>query len=314
MTGKSKVKNQKSKILLKYVYKIFGLSLRIILTILLTWGMVSHRVWAQGEEDVAPTPTPTPAEEQVGTSDEELEALKEEVKEKVSERLQNIVFQKVALVGTVAELTEEALVVETRRGKKAATVSEETVFVDQRDGDKEIDREDLEIGATVIAMGWKKADEEITDARRLVLVDEIERVDKRVVVGSVSEIGADEDIITLVDLNNNQEWQVEFAKKGQILTKEDGEFVESEWDEIEEDSQIIAAGVKLEPEEKVTPTPEDEEESDEQLELEARLIYIYPPEPTPTPEPSPTPGESKEVDESDADENVANDEEVEEGE
>jgi hypothetical protein len=213
-------------------------------------------------------------------TDEVTDEVKEEVKEKVSQRLQNIVYRKVALVGTLSEVTDDSLVLSINGSQRQVKSSEDTVYLDQRKGEREIKKEDLELGEPVIVMGWQKTDEDLVDARRVVEIEPQTKLERQVVVGEIQEVAKKGASLTLTETGTNQEWEVTLTKSGQVVSQVQGEITEVDWDEaIDVGKKVVVLSV-----EEVKAETEEEEISESKT-LTARLIYIYPLPPTPTPNP-----------------------------
>jgi spore coat protein CotF len=250
-----------------------------LVLVLTGWGL---NIKAVAQEN-GTTPTVSKKQETEATpaaSGNETDEVKQEVKEKVSQRLQNIVYRKVALVGTLSEVTDDSLVLSVNGSQRQAKSSEDTVYLDQRKGEREIKKEDLELGQSVIVMGWQKADEDLVEAKRVVEIEPQTKLERQVVVGEIQEVAKKGASLTLTETGTNQEWEVTLTKSGQVVSQVQGEITEVDWDEaIDVGKKVVVLSV-----EEVKAETEEEEISESKT-LTARLIYIYPLPPTPTPNP-----------------------------
>lgn len=219
------------------------------------------------------------------TPGEKVKEIRNAVKEKVREKLEETQEgQKKAFVGEIAEVSNSTLTLETRSGKQQAEVDEKATIIGKNRS--EINFEDLEIGDYVIAIGYLD-ENEVLQAKRVVVTKELETPTRQVAVGRVTDISADEKIITVKNEKKGMIYTVEATTKTTITKKPDeGEAEKINFNKIEENDWLVAIGTPTENEEKI---------------ITAKLIHVIPgkskPEPTPTeeveeseeePTPSPT--------------------------
>lgn len=167
--------------------------------------------------------------------DEDEETNSEEVKEKIKERLEKTATDSAeadeeededededkpkeeyfAWVGTLMEVDDDILFIDTVEGEKEAEVDKKTTILQSEKGKsrKEVDVEDLEEGNFVIAMGTLDDEDKIDALRVLSSPPEEEEEERGIVFGKVSEI--EEEKITL---NNGEETNLPIDEDDTKLT------------------------------------------------------------------------------------------------
>ena len=217
------------------------------------------------------SPTPTPEEKIKGIR----EAVKEKVRAKLAETQKG---QKRAFVGKIAEITNSTLILETRLGEKQVKVATDTAILDNKRRKTKL--ENLGIDNFVIVMGYW-GENEILEARRVVVTAEPQRSIREVVFGEVTDISEEEKVLTVKNKKKNLVYTIEVTKKTKLTKK-------LKFSDIKKSDRLIVVGIPSEEEEKI---------------IAAKLIHVIPthavglespspsPEisPTPTPETSPTP-------------------------
>ena len=219
------------------------------------------------------------------TPDEKVKEIRDAVKEKVREKLEETQEgQKKAFVGEIAEVSNSTLTLETRSGEQQVEVDEEAIIIGKNRS--EIDFEDLEIGNYVIAMGYLD-ENEVLQTKRVAVTEKLKVLTQQVAAGKVTDISADENIITVKNEKKGVIYTVEATTKTTITQKtNDGEAEKIKFSEIEENDWLVAIGTSTENEEKI---------------ITAKLIHVIPDksksEPTLTPEaeeePTPSPSEEE---------------------
>lgn len=129
----------------------------------------------------------------------------QEVKEKIKQRLQDVVEEKMenvkgviekrlqskafAYVGSLKSINDDFLIVETKEGEKKAKVASDSaiIFVKQGASKKNIKLKEAEIGQFTIAMGFMDK-EEIINAKRVIFSPMPTVVKRKVIFGKVTEI------------------------------------------------------------------------------------------------------------------------------
>lgn len=234
--------------------------------------IISFFVFSSIPEILAQSPTP----------DEKVKEIREAVKEKVREEIQQTQKgQKKAFVGEITEISNSTLVLEARSGEQQAEIDDEATILNIKKS--KIEFEDLEIGNYVIAMGYL-GENEVLQAKRVVVTKEPKTSTRQVVVGRVTDISDDEKIITVKNEKKGVVYMVEATSKTTITQKlEEDEIEEVKFGQIEEGDWLVTIGTPTENEEKI---------------ITAKLIHLVPdknkPEPTPTPEEESTPSPASE--------------------
>lgn len=221
---------------------------------------------------LAQTPTPTPGEE-------EEEEISPEIKEKVQERIEAIQesgLRKAAYFGTITDVSNSTLTIDSVKGERKIQTDEETDFIGEKG--VAIELEDLEIDDFVIALGYLETDGLLQGKRISVLSEEPEPAEPReAVYGKVADISSEEEVISLSSLKEEITYEIDVTSKTTIEKKVDEKTEEIDFDEIEIGDRLAAVG-----------TMENENGT-----ITASVIYLIPSqteeaeeeeEPTPTPE------------------------------
>lgn len=218
------------------------------------------------------------------TPDEAVKEIREAVKEKVRKNFEETQKgQKKAFVGKITEVSNSTLTLETQTGKQQTKVEEETTIIGKNKN--EIDFDDLEIDNYLIAMGYL-SENGILQAKRVIVTEKAKTPNQQVAVGRVTDISADEKIITVKNEKKEIIYTVEATSKTIITQKsEDGKVEKVSFNKIKDDDWLVAIGTPSENEEKI---------------ITAKLIHFVPgkskPKVTPTPkvEEEPTPSSVEE--------------------
>jgi len=241
----------------KQTFKTKSLILGLSLFLVLSFSLLKTKAGAQ-----SPEATPT--------ANEEVEEIRDAVKEKVREKVEAAkAGEKRALVGELAEVFNNTLVLTTRLGEHRAQVATDAAIISQG---KTITFEGLEIGTNLICMGYLRPDE-ILDARRVV-VEEIKKAapEKTVVFGEIDKIDEEEEIIFVKYVQSETVWEVITTTKTDLTKKVENEIEEADFDDFSLGDRVVAIGTQ----------------TGDKNELTASLIYSLASfteqlEPTPTP-------------------------------
>lgn len=215
---------------------------------------------------VAQSPEATP------TANEEVQEIREAVKEKVEAAKAG---QKQALVGELTEIFNNTLVLDTRLGERRAQVATDAAIISE---DGEIEFGGLEIGSPVVCMGYLRPDE-ILDARRVVVEEEKAASERVIAYGEVADIDEEKEIISVTHLKDNTIWKIEITSKTELTKKIEDEIEDIDFDDISLGDRLVAIGTAV----------EGEENS-----LTASLVYDLASFTETLEEPSPTPTEAEE--------------------
>lgn len=162
------------------------------------------------------SPSAIPEEEIIDNIKERLEEVVDD-KEKIDTISEDLTNKNYAWVGTISEISENNITIQTLEGKKQGTLTSETTILRLvKKKSEEIKPEDLEIDEYIIAMGPKSTDNTIT-VKRLLAAEEPESIpEKKVIWGKVSEI--DNKKITLK--NNGESTTITISNKTTIKISE----------------------------------------------------------------------------------------------
>lgn len=217
--------------------------------------------------------SPTPQEEEISPD------IKEKVQERI-EAIQESTNRKAAFFGTITDVSNSTLTIESEKGERKIKTDEETESLGTKGQAIELD--DLEIEDFIIALGYLESDGYLLGKRISVLAEEPEPVEpKEAVYGEVADISKEEEVISLSSLKDDITYEIDVTSKTTIETKVGEKIKEIDFEEIEIGARLAAVGTK----ENGNGT------------ISASVIYLVPSqaeeEITPTPKASPTPTEEE---------------------
>jgi hypothetical protein len=206
----------------------------------------------------------------------------DEVREKVEEKVNQVLKIPRAYIGTITDISETTLQLnkyvfnpETEKSGEIQQVSitSDTTYVDAKTTAKNIKFQDVAIGDFIIAMGYTNGNS-VLQATRVLVIDALKpstRTSLYLKVDSLNKTSLEG--TSPVD---DKSYTVKPISKAEISTAKDGEDIDLKLSEIDESSQIIAIGTL------------------DGNSLDARKIFVIPQETTPAqPSVSPTPVPTK---------------------
>jgi hypothetical protein len=222
-------------------------------------------------------PVKAQSPEATPTANEGVEEIREAAKEIAREKIEAAkAGQKRAFVGKLAEIFNSTLVLGTRLGERRAQIATDAAIIS---AGKEIKFDSLEIGSSLICMGYLRPDE-ILDTRRVVAEKEEKALPERTIVfGEIADIDEKEKIISVKQLKDGTVWQIEITSKTELTKKVEGAIEEADFADISLGDRLVAIGATVEGEEKT---------------IAATLIYNFTGFTEKLEEASPTPTETPE--------------------
>jgi hypothetical protein len=180
--------------------------------------------------------TPTPADDEISP----------EIKEKVQERIEAIQesgSRKAAYFGTITDVSNSTLTIDSEKGERKIKTDEETDLLGEKG--QVIKLEDLEIDDFIIALGYLESDSYLLGKRISVLAEEPEPAEAReAVYGEVADISKEEEVISLSSLKNETTYEIDVTSKTTIEKKVDEKTEEIDFNEIEVGDRLAAVGIK----------------------------------------------------------------------
>jgi hypothetical protein len=159
----------------------------------------------------------------VSTGDE-IQKLREIIQQKVNEKLQDlgqseiISNPKKAHLGTITEINETNLKIDSKTKIYEFTISEDATFVNLKQNKIKIS--DLKVGQDVLVLTLSK--DSLVFAKKIIVVDSTKLVNsKNVTLGKIADISPTTSILVLIPTNNkNRELQIKVSTKTEIVTKD----------------------------------------------------------------------------------------------
>lgn len=176
---------------------------------------------------------------QEGTPSGETEEKAQQIREAVQEKIKSYATgNPFAFVGTIKNLANLALTIETKNGlKQASTSAETTILRIVKKTRKEIEFSDLELQETVIAMGYLN-EAGALEVKRLIATEVTPPPTREIIMGTVTEI--EKSVLTIKNPKSEEVWEIKIDNKTEMTRKEDGEMTEIELEDIGLDDRLIA--------------------------------------------------------------------------
>lgn len=159
----------------------------------------------------------------------------------------------ISLLGTITDITENSMQIQTEKGIKQISLAENTTYANIIDSAKEVEFSDLAIGDNVIAIG-RINDDEILNAERILVSSKYTQASRKAVLGSVKEISRSNLIIS--DGFENS-FELNLASSTDYYTKEEDLIKKIARTEITEDGLVFVVY------------------SDAEGELNARSVFLF---------------------------------------
>ena len=165
------------------------------------------------------------------------EAFQEAVQGKIAEASRR------AFIGTLKNIADTTLILETKDGIKQAAISTEAAILrDSGESKQTIKFADLAIGDFTIVMGYL-GEKEVLEANRVIVNSNVQpKTNRKAIYGQVQEIDLKKETMIVKSLKDDQSWTLEIASsKGRSAS---GRKItgKEEFTEIEPGDRLIAAG------------------------------------------------------------------------
>ncbi|MBM3209393.1 hypothetical protein FJZ40_03825 [Candidatus Shapirobacteria bacterium] len=206
-----------------------------------------------------------------GSLKEKVQEIRQLVKEKVQERIEEIKKNgtRRAYVGQIATInsTEGTLTVDTKKGTRSVTTNEETKIVDAKR--QPVEFSSLKVDDLIIAMGIVN-EEDVMTAKRIVVMAKPKTPppNRRAIHGQVTQIKSAEKTVTITRLpKKDLNYTIKATNETKITKKVDGKVQKVEFAKITVGDWLMAVGTW------------DEKKSI----LTAKIIHVVPGLSKPTP-------------------------------
>lgn len=168
---------------------------------------------------------------------EKIEGVREEVEQKVKEKLENIVTedQKKSWNGTISSKNKTNFELTSGQQTRTVSLNEEVKIINQ--DRQEITFEDMETDQYVLAMGYEKIDGTL-NARRIVVTQAYEPREKISVHGKIVNKANGEKIILVQ--NQEKEYELILDNNTEINQKTEEDTEEIDYEDLATDHDIVA--------------------------------------------------------------------------
>lgn len=196
------------------------LLLYCFIVLLFYWLTPARAISPTPEATSAATATPATGEPTITTDEEKAQQIIEAVREKVKAKQTEI--SRRAFIGTLKNIADTTLILETKDGIKQAAVSTEAAIIrDTGETKKTIKFTDLAIGDFTIAMGYL-GEKEVLEANRVIVsADVMAKPERKAIYAEVQEIDTKKRTLSVKTIKENQIWLLTIDKKAAITGKED---------------------------------------------------------------------------------------------
>lgn len=161
--------------------------------------------------------SPTP-----GTTTDEIQKFREVVQQKVKEKLEGIGQTEVpnpkkAYLGTITEIKDNTLKIDSKTKIYEFTISDDAVFVNLKQN--KIKQSDLKVGQDVLVLSLSK--DNVVYAKKIIIVDPSKLTNnKNISLGKIADISTTSVIILIPINDKNKELQIKTDSKTEIITKD----------------------------------------------------------------------------------------------
>lgn len=168
--------------------------------------------------------SPLNAQTPTNTTGDDIQKFREIIQQKVKEKLaeigqdKTVINPKKAYLGTITEIKDNTLKINSKTKIYEFTISEDATFVNLKQ--IKIKKTDLKVGQDVLVLSLSK--DTITFAKKILIVDPTKLVNnKNVTLGKIADISPTTSILVLIPTNNkNRELQIKVDSKTEIITRE----------------------------------------------------------------------------------------------
>jgi len=216
-----------------------------------------------------PSPQSTPTAPITQIEEEKIKEIRDQVREKVQGRIQEIKEKgsQKAYVGEILKIENLQITLESQKGSREITLDEKAKIIGPKK--ESFEPEDLKVGEQIIGMGNVDTEGPPNGeagkmiAKRIVVVPQLSELplSRRAIYGQVSEIDKDPKILTLIHPQKEETiFQVKITKDTKVTKKLEGKMQNVKFADVEIDDRLAAVG-----------TWDEENEI-----LTAKIIHIIP--------------------------------------
>ena len=150
-----------------------------------------------------------------GSSPSASESIRNAVKEKVMEKIQNVVSRKVGIVGTIINITNGSINVQANGQDYTINTTADTQY-QRTPGKRTIQRDELELNQSVIILGHQQLDSSSIAASIIQIIPAPTLPQRQTIIATVDEIT--KNTLTLT-ASNQQSWTISTSKLTSYVEK-----------------------------------------------------------------------------------------------
>jgi hypothetical protein len=197
----------------------------------------SLRILAQESTPEADTDS-TPSAQ---TDDDDIEKIRQAVKDKVKEKIDQIINkpnQKTGWVGKITEITNNQISLNClNQDTRLTLIDEDTAIINSKR--QQVDTDQLKIDQIILAMGYIDIEGQLLAKRVLITNEPIENLKNTIILATITDISQTTSTMTLIT-NDRQIFQIKTDKSTKDLTKNQKIIVVLKQDSDSSDSwQIV---------------------------------------------------------------------------
>jgi hypothetical protein len=179
--------------------------------------------------------TPSPSATPIGQS---TSSEGSEIRQKVQEKVEEVLLNPKAYLGTVTDINEQTLQIKTDSGEiKQVFVTSEATIIKTGKTSKEVKLTDIAIGDYIVAMGFKNGNN-VLQSQRILITSPLGPITRKIILGSITKLTKN----NLVLVSQNEENTITFTADTIIYQIKNANLVKIKTTDLETDNRIIVVG------------------------------------------------------------------------
>lgn len=182
---------------------------------------LNHHVLAQATDNISATPSAqTGEDQQPSPADDEIEKIRQAVKEKVKQKIDQIINkpnQKIGWVGQITEIDENQIsLICLNKQDRTVVLTEDTAIINTKR--QTVDTDQLKVDQIILVMGYINTESQLEAKRILITNKPLESLKNTIILTTITDISQTTSVMTLVS-NDRQVFQVKTDKNTKDLVK-----------------------------------------------------------------------------------------------
>lgn len=163
------------------------------------------------------------------------------IREKVQQKVEQVLKNPKAYLGTVTDISGSTLQIKTESGeiKQISVKEEEVIVIKTGKTNKEVKLSDIAIGDFTVAMGYKNGNG-VLDGRRILITSPLVLPSRRTYLGIITKVA--KNLVTIKTVKDGQEIEITPATGISVTTTSSGKTTNVKFSSLEEGNKILAVG------------------------------------------------------------------------